>query len=69
MYKRQAANSLYLLALADGSITWVAAVVSLYPVATVLLARLILNERLSRVQVAGLAMASTALVFVSLGAG
>ncbi len=64
-----AANSLYLLALADGSITWVAAVVSLYPVATVLLARLFLNEHLSRLQVAGLAMASSALVFVSLGAG
>ncbi len=64
-----AANSLYLLALADGSITWVAAVVSLYPVATVLLARLFLNEQLSRVQLFGLAMASSALVFVSLGAG
>jgi len=64
-----AANSLYLLALADGSITWVAAVVSLYPVATVLLARVFLNEHLSRVQVAGLAMASSALIFVSLGAG
>lgn len=64
-----AANSLYLLALADGSITWVAAVVSLYPVATVLLARLFLNEQLSRIQLVGLAMASSALVFVSLGAG
>lgn len=62
------ANSLYLLALADGSVTWVAAVVSLYPVATVLLARLLLKEELSRVQVAGLVMASSALIFVGLGA-
>ena len=62
------ANSLYLLALADGSVTWVAAVVSLYPVATVLLARLILKEELSRLQIAGLVMASSALVFVGLGA-
>ncbi len=62
------ANSFYLLALADGSVTWVAAVVSLYPVATVLLARLLLKEELSRVQIAGLIMASSALVFVGLGA-
>ncbi len=62
------ANSFYLLALADGSVTWVAAVVSLYPVATVLLARLFLKEDLTRVQIVGLAMASSALVFVGLGA-
>jgi len=62
------ANSFYLLALADGSVTWVAAVVSLYPVCTVLLARLFLKEQLSRLQIAGLVMASTALVFVGLGA-
>lgn len=62
------ANALYLLALADGSVTWVAAVVSLYPVATVLLARVFLKEELSRVQIAGLVMASSALVFVGLGA-
>ena len=62
------ANSFYLLALADGSVTWVAAVVSLYPVATVLLARLFLKEELTRVQLVGLAMASSALVFVGLGA-
>lgn len=63
------ANSLYLLALTDGgTVTWVPAVVSLYPVATVLLARVILNEKLSRVQIAGLFLASTALVFVGLGA-
>lgn len=63
-----AANSLYLLALTDGSVTWVAAVVSLYPVCTVLLARLLLDEALSRVQIVGLVMASSALVFVGLGA-
>lgn len=63
-----AANSFYLLALADGSVTWVAAVVSLYPVCTVLLARVLLKEELSRVQIAGLVMASSALVFVGFGA-
>lgn len=63
-----AANSLYLLALTDGSVTWVAAVVSLYPVCTVLLARVFLKEELTRVQIAGLVMASSALVFVGLGA-
>ncbi len=62
------ANSFYLLALADASFTWVAAVVSLYPVATVLLARLVLQERIAKVQVAGLAGAGCALVLVSVGA-
>lgn len=64
-----AANALYLLALADGSVTWVAAVVSLYPVATVVLARLVLSENLSRAQLFGLGMAASSLVFFGLGAG
>ena len=62
------ANSFYLLALADGSFTWVAAVVSLYPAATVLLARIVLRERIARVQVAGLVGACSALLLVGVGA-
>lgn len=62
------ANSFYVMALADGSVTWVAAVVSLYPVATVMLARIVLKEELSRVQIAGLVLASAALALVGLGA-
>ena len=63
-----AANSLYLLALDGGSFTWVAAVVSLYPVATVLLARLLLQERIAPIQVGGLVVAASALVLVGVGA-
>lgn len=62
------ANSFYLLALDGGSLTWVAAVVSLYPVATVLLARLVLSERIVPVQTVGLVGAATALVLVGIGA-
>lgn len=64
-----AANCFYLLALEGGSLTWVAAIVSLYPVATVLLARVVLAERIVRVQAAGLAGAGVALVLVGVGAG
>jgi uncharacterized membrane protein len=63
-----AANSFYLLALTDGSFTWVAVVVSLYPVATVLLARFLLGEQITRVQTVGLVMAAVALVLVGAGA-
>lgn len=63
-----AANALYLMALEGGSFTWVAAVVSLYPVATVLLARVVLAERIAKTQFAGLAGAAAALVLVGLGA-
>lgn len=62
-----AANSFYLLALSDGSLTWVAAIVSLYPVATVGWARLLLAERLGRWQVAGLAASAAALALVAIG--
>ncbi len=63
-----AANSFYLLALPHGSFTWIAAISSLYPVATVLLARFVLKERLARLQIVGLAMAAAAMVLVTAGA-
>lgn len=63
-----AANAFYLTALKYGSFTWVAAISSLYPVSTVLLARVLLHERLARPQVAGLAMAGIALTCVAAGA-
>lgn len=63
-----AANAFYLTALKYGSFTWVAAISSLYPVSTVLLARVVLHERLARPQVAGLAMAGIALTCVAVGA-
>ncbi len=63
------ANSFYLLALDTGSFTWVAAISSLYPVSTVVLARVVLQERLKGLQIGGLALAGAALVLVSLGAG
>ena len=63
-----AANSFYVIALRYGTFTWVAAISSLYPVSTVLLARVFLDERLTRVQVGGLALAGGALVLVAVGA-
>ena len=62
-----AANGLYLEALRHGTFTWVAAISSLYPVSTVMLARVVLGERLGRVQVAGLGMAGAAMVLVAVG--
>ncbi len=62
-----AANSFYLLALETGVFTWVAAIVSLYPVATVGLARLLLGERLSRWQLIGVALSACALSLVAFG--
>ncbi|MEE9416304.1 MAG: EamA family transporter [Acidimicrobiales bacterium] len=62
------ANSFYLLALDSGSFTWVAAISSLYPVSTVLLARIVLNERIAALQIVGLALAGGALALVAVGA-
>jgi len=62
------ANAFYLTALDHGSFTWVAAISSLYPVSTVLLARLVLQERLAKLQVVGLVMAACALALVAVGA-
>ncbi len=62
-----AANSLYLTALKFGSFTWVAALTSLYPVSTVVLARIVLKEKLAPGQVVGLVMAGGALLLVAVG--
>ena len=63
-----AANSFYLLALAHGSLIWVAAITSMYPVSTVLLARVRLNELLTRAQLIGIGAAAVALVLITVGA-
>lgn len=62
-----AANACYLLALDDGELTWVAAITSLYPATTVLLAAAVLHERLTRLQVSGMGLAAVALVLVAVG--
>ncbi len=61
------ANALYLTAVREGQLSWVAAVSSLYPVSTVLLAWLLLKERITRLQVLGLVLAAGALGLVSYG--
>ena len=62
-----AANGFYLTALGRGTFVWVAAIASLYPVSTVLLARVVLKERLAPIQVLGLAAAGGALVLIAIG--
>ena len=62
-----AANALYLLAVRRGLLAIVAVVTSLYPASTLLLARVVLGERLARVQRVGLAGAAMAVVLISLG--
>jgi drug/metabolite transporter (DMT)-like permease len=61
------ANLLYLLATRRGLLTIVAVVVAMYPASTVLLATVIDRERMRVPQVAGLAIAATALALVTIG--
>lgn len=51
------ANALLIAALHSGSLAIVGVLVSLYPIATIVLARLVLNERLARLQIAGAILA------------
>jgi drug/metabolite transporter (DMT)-like permease len=60
-----AANLLYLAATGRGALAIVAVLTSLYPAVTVLLARLLLAERWSRPQAAGLLAAVVAIVLVT----
>ncbi len=61
------ANALYALATRHGELSIVAVAASLYPVATVVLARVILRERVSPLQEVGVAAAVAGLVLIALG--
>jgi uncharacterized membrane protein len=61
------ANALYLAATREGLLSIVAVLSSLYPVATVVLARVFLGERLHRQQVAGLVLAGAGVAAIGLG--
>jgi drug/metabolite transporter (DMT)-like permease len=63
------ANALFLLATqADGQLAITGVLASLYPVSTVVLAQVVLQERLVGAQVAGLLTAATAVVLITLPA-
>ena len=62
-----AANALYLLAARRGLLAVVAVLSSLYPAGTVLLARVVLAERFTRLQIAGLVLAATGVVLIAAG--
>lgn len=59
------ANGLYALASTKGLLSIVSVLGSLYPVMTVILAWLLLHERLARVQQAGVALAFTGVALIS----
>jgi uncharacterized membrane protein len=59
------ANAAYLAATRTGLLSVVAVVSSLYPAATVVLARVVLGERLHRIQLAGLALATVGVVAIA----
>ena len=61
------ANVLYLIATWYGPISIVVTLSSLYPASTVLLARILLGERLSRVQITGVGCALVAVVLIVRG--
>ncbi|MBI4886856.1 MAG: DMT family transporter [Acidobacteria bacterium] len=58
------ANALYLLASRGGPLSVVVTLASLYPASTVVLARLVMGERLSRRQNVGIACALVAVLFI-----
>ena len=60
------ANALYVLAAGTGPLGLVATLASLYPASTVLLARIVLKERLRGVQSVGLACATVAIVLITI---
>ncbi len=62
-----AANVLYAFATRHGLLSVVAVAASLYPLATVLLARLVLGERVRRIQEVGIAAAVTGVVLIAAG--
>jgi drug/metabolite transporter (DMT)-like permease len=62
-----AANSFFALATSKGLLSLVAVGASLFPVVTVLLARMVLSERLARVQQVGVALALCGVALIAAG--
>lgn len=62
-----AANVLYLLATQRGLLSLVAVITSMYPAATVVLARFFLHERLTKNQLLGLALAAVGVTLIAMG--
>lgn len=60
------ANLLFLVSARSGPLSIVAVITSLYPASTVLCARFILKERLTRVQIAGLVVAALSVSLIAL---
>ena len=58
------ANALYLLATRGGPLSVVVTLASLYPASTVILARVVLGERLSALQIAGVICALAAVIMI-----
>ena len=63
----QLANVLYGFASTLGLVSLAAVLASLYPMVTIILARLVLNERISGVQKSGVALALTGVALVAGG--
>jgi drug/metabolite transporter (DMT)-like permease len=63
------ANALYLVAAREGPLSVVVTLSSLYPASTVLLARIVLGERLNLWQISGVACALGAVVLIVRGGG
>ena len=61
------ANLAFLLAVRDGPLAVVAVITALYPAGTVLLARILLAERIGRTQLAGLGLAAVAVSLLAVG--
>jgi drug/metabolite transporter (DMT)-like permease len=59
------ANVFYLLAVREGLVSVVSVLAALYPVSTVILARVVLHERFHRVQLAGMALALPATILMA----
>ena len=61
------ANALYVLAIRQGLLSLVSVLSSLYPAATVVLARIVLRERMGRRQLLGIALALGGVALIAAG--
>lgn len=61
------ATAAFLLATREGLLAIVAVITALYPAATLLMARMVLGERLQRIQLVGLGLAATSVTILAVG--